>query len=89
MLKALAPQQVLSVSVDDQNIVPYITNNLKNPDLALRFAVRNKLAGGEELFSRKFDALFAQGNYSEAAKVAANAPKVGFVFVEICVTDFV
>ena len=39
-------------------------------------AVRNNLAGAEELFARKFNALFAQGNYSEAAKVAANAPKV-------------
>lgn len=72
----ISPIQVLSVSVDDQNVVPYITNTLKNADLALRFAVRNNLAGGEELFSRKFNTLFAQGNYSEAAKVAANAPKV-------------
>uniref|UniRef100_H2ZKR2 Clathrin heavy chain n=1 Tax=Ciona savignyi TaxID=51511 RepID=H2ZKR2_CIOSA len=29
-----------------------------------------------QLFSRKFNTLFAQGNYTEAAKVAANAPKV-------------
>lgn len=49
---------------------------LQNPDLALRLAVRNNLAGGEELFARKFNNLFAAGNYSEAAKVAANAPKV-------------
>ncbi|CAK8683084.1 clathrin heavy chain 1 [Clavelina lepadiformis] len=67
--------QVLSVSVDENNVVPYITNTLHNPDLALRFAVRNNLAGAEDLFSRKFNTLFAQGNYSEAAKVAANAPK--------------
>lgn len=68
--------QVLSVSVDENNAVPYITNTLQNPDLALRFAVRNNLAGAEELFSRKFNTLFAEGKYSEAAKVAANAPKV-------------
>ena len=68
--------QVLSVSVDENNVVPYITNTLQNPDLALRFAVRNNLAGAEELFSRKFNTLFAEGKYSEAAKVAANAPKV-------------
>ena len=68
--------QVLSVCVEEENIIPYITNVLQNPDLALRMAVRNNLAGAEELFARKFNALFAQGNYSEAAKVAANAPKV-------------
>ncbi|CAB1348014.1 unnamed protein product [Coregonus sp. 'balchen'] len=38
------------------------------------FAVRGQ-AGGKELFARKFNTLFAAGNYSEAAKVAANAPK--------------
>lgn len=64
------------MSVDDENIVPYITNNLQNPDLALRIAVRNNLSGAEDLFVRKFNTLFQQGNYSEAAKVAANAPKV-------------
>lgn len=68
--------QVLSVCVEEENIIPYITNVLQNPDLALRLAVRNNLAGGEELFARKFNNLFAAGNYSEAAKVAANAPKV-------------
>ncbi|PIN97869.1 hypothetical protein AB205_0071840 [Aquarana catesbeiana] len=67
--------QVLSVCVEEENIIPYITNVLQNPDLALRMAVRNNLAGAEELFARKFNTLFAQGNYSEAAKVAANAPK--------------
>lgn len=62
--------------VEEENIIPYITNVLQNPDLALRMAVRNNLAGAEELFARKFNTLFAGGNYSEAAKVAANAPKV-------------
>ena len=31
--------QVLSVGVDDNNVVPYIANTLQNPDLALRIAV--------------------------------------------------
>ena len=38
--------------------------------------MRSNLAGAEELFARKFNTLFAQGSYSEAAKVAASAPKV-------------
>lgn len=62
--------------MDEVNIVPYISNQLSNPDLALRFATRNNLAGAEELFVRKFNMLFAQQNYSEAAKVAATSPKV-------------
>lgn len=71
--------QVLSVCVEEENIIPYITNVLQNPDLALRLAVRNNLAGAEELFARKFNNLFAAGNYPEAAKMAANAPKVNLV----------
>lgn len=64
------------MSVEEDNIIPYITNVLQNPDLALRLAVRNNLAGAEELFVRKFNTLFNNMQYAEAAKVAANAPKV-------------
>nr|CAD7427687.1 unnamed protein product [Timema monikensis] len=67
--------QVLSVSVEEEHIIPYINSVLQNPDLALRMAVRNNLAGAEDLFVRKFNLLFQNGQYSEAAKVAANAPK--------------
>uniref|UniRef100_A0A8C7V7Z5 Clathrin heavy chain n=1 Tax=Oncorhynchus mykiss TaxID=8022 RepID=A0A8C7V7Z5_ONCMY len=67
--------QVLSVCVEEENIVNYATNVLQNPDLGLRMAVRSNLAGAEELFARKFNTLFAQGSYSEAAKVAASTPK--------------
>lgn len=63
--------------VEEENIVNYATNVLQNPDLGLRMAVRSNLAGAEELFARKFNTLFAQGSYSEAAKVAASTPKVG------------
>lgn len=67
--------QVLSVSVDEENIINYINGNLQNPDMALRFAVRNNLGGADELFVRKFNTQFGNGQYSEAAKIAANAPK--------------
>ena len=67
---------MLSVSVEEENIIQYITNTLQNPDLALRMASRNNLPGAEDLFVRKFNTLFSSGQYSEAAKVAASAPKV-------------
>lgn len=77
-------KQVLSVSVEEDNFIPYINNVLQNPDLALRMAVRNNLSGAEDLFVRKFNTLFANGQYAEAAKVAANAPKVSCVLLQIC-----
>ena len=72
----LPPPQVLSVSVDESNLVPYIINTLKNPKLAPRMATRNNLAGAEEFFVEKFNVLFSQRQFSEAAKIAAKAPKV-------------
>jgi clathrin heavy chain len=67
--------QVLSVSLEEENVVPYVTNTLQNPDLALSLATRANLPGAEDLFLRKFNNLFSQSNYSEAAKVAASAPR--------------
>lgn len=72
---------MLSVSVEEENIIPYINTVLQNPDLALRMAVRNNLAGAEELFVRKFNHLFTNGQYMEAAKVAANAPKGYYLII--------
>ena len=72
--------QVLSVSVEEDNIVPYISNTLQNPDLAIKFASRSNLPGAEELFVKKFNMLFQNGQYSEAAKAAASAPKVGYCY---------
>lgn len=74
--------QVLSVSVEEDNIIQYITNTLQNPDLALRMASRNNLPGAEDLFVRKFNQLFQDSQYSEAAKVAASAPKVSDIDVQ-------
>ena len=61
--------QVLSVSLDEENIIKYINSNLQNPDLALRFAVRNNLSGADNLFEQKFNNCFANGQFSDAAKV--------------------
>uniref|UniRef100_A0A671RCS8 Clathrin heavy chain n=1 Tax=Sinocyclocheilus anshuiensis TaxID=1608454 RepID=A0A671RCS8_9TELE len=67
--------QVLSVCVEEENVVNYVTNVLQNPELALRLALRSDLPGAEELLTHKFNTLFSQGSYTEAAKVAASAPK--------------
>ncbi|KXS18347.1 clathrin heavy chain [Gonapodya prolifera JEL478] len=67
--------QVLSVSVDENNIVPYIMNNLSNRELAFRLAARNNLPGADQIFVARFQELFAVGNFNEAAKVAAQSPR--------------
>lgn len=67
--------KVLSVCLDETTVIPYVTQQLQNPDLALKLACRCNLPGAEELFVRKFNLLIGNGNYPEAAKVAATAPQ--------------
>ena len=83
--------------MDETNLVPYISTVLQNPELALRMAVRNNLPGAEELFVRRFNMLFQQMQYGEAAKVAAKAPRVRYslivtlacTYVIDCTSEFV
>jgi clathrin heavy chain len=67
--------QVLSVSIDEDNIINYVSNTLNNADLAYKMSARSNLSGADQLFVNRFNTLFQQGNFSEAAKVAASAPK--------------
>ena len=67
--------QVLSVTIDEANVVSYINTKLQNPELAYKMASRSNLPGANELFVNRFNALFQQGNYLEAAKVAATSPE--------------
>lgn len=69
---------MLSVSVDENNIIPYITDTLKNIELAFRLATRNNLPGAEGLVVERFNQCLQTGNFSEAAKIAATSPKVFF-----------
>lgn len=67
--------QVLSVSVDEQNIIPYIMNTLGDSALAVKLAGRGDLPGADDIYIQRFQQLFSSGNVAEAAKVAANSPR--------------
>lgn len=68
--------QVLSVSVDEQTMIPYILNVLNNTELAVKLASRANLPGADDLYVQQYNQLFGSGQYSEAAKIAANSPRV-------------
>ncbi|KAI9795364.1 MAG: hypothetical protein M1833_007212 [Piccolia ochrophora] len=70
--------QVLSVSIDETTIIPYLLQNPANSSLAIKLASRAALPGADDLYAQQFDQLFQQGNYVEAAKVAASSPR-GFL----------
>lgn len=65
--------KILSINLNEQTIIPYI---MAKPDieLATKLAARANLPGADDLFLKQFQALMAQGRYSEAARVAAEAP---------------
>ena len=70
--------QVLSVSVDENTIIPYLLQNPANTGLAVKLASRGGLPGADDLYKNQFEQFMAQGNYQEAAKLAANSPR-GFL----------
>ena len=66
--------QVLSVSVNEENLIPFVLSSLNNQELAYRLATRNNLPGADELVVARFNTLLQMNNFSEAAKVAAMSP---------------
>jgi len=66
--------QVLSVSLEEQTVVPYIVHQLKNFQLGLRLATRAGLPGAENLIGQQFEQLLSQGDYKGAAKIASESP---------------
>ena len=66
--------QVLVFGLDASRIVEYVLDEVKDLDLAIKFAARNGLPGADDLFERQFNVLFESGKYKEAAMVAADSP---------------
>jgi clathrin heavy chain len=71
---------VLSVNVDEETTVPYILTTLNNTELAFKLASWANLPGADDLYVKQYQALFQAGQYGEAAKVAANSPRVCLFF---------
>eukprot|EP01094_Clydonella_sp_ATCC50884_P017852 TRINITY_DN3190_c0_g1_i1.p1 TRINITY_DN3190_c0_g1~~TRINITY_DN3190_c0_g1_i1.p1 ORF type:complete len:1694 (+),score=825.21 TRINITY_DN3190_c0_g1_i1:167-5248(+) len=69
-----AAGQVLSISMDENTVVPYIANQLGDVELALSIASRNNLPGAEDLVQQQFGQALAAGDVAKAARVAATSP---------------
>eukprot|EP00111_Clytia_hemisphaerica_P010235 TCONS_00029917-protein len=67
--------QVLSVSVDEDKMVPFLIQVKQNGELARKLAERCNLPGADNLFVQAFNEKFGMAQYQEAAKIAAKAPK--------------
>ena len=58
-------------------MVPFVSQQLNNLDLALSLAKRGNLPGAEALVGQNFERLFANAQFKEAAEAAAESPQVG------------
>ncbi|KAF1838338.1 clathrin heavy chain [Decorospora gaudefroyi] len=70
--------QVLHTTIREDSLIPYIMENPACADIAYKLASKGGLPGADQLYSQRFEALMSQGNFAEAAKVAANSPR-GFL----------
>ncbi|KAK6460812.1 hypothetical protein DFJ63DRAFT_320950 [Scheffersomyces coipomensis] len=68
--------QVLSVEVSREKIIPYVLEKLANVPLALALSSRGGFPGAENLFQQQFQNFLNQGDYSNAAKVAASSEQL-------------
>ncbi|CAK7913259.1 clathrin heavy chain [[Candida] anglica] len=68
--------QVLSVEVAKDKIIPYVLEKLSNVPLALSLSARGGFPGAENLFSQQFQNYLNQGDYLNAAKIAASSEQL-------------
>ncbi|PSC73488.1 clathrin heavy chain [Micractinium conductrix] len=67
--------QVLLGTVNEEAMVPFVSQQLQNLDLAMALARRGNLPGAEGLIVQQFQRLYAGGQYKEAAELAAESPQ--------------
>eukprot|EP00879_Flechtneria_rotunda_P000465 GHRR01000566.1.p1 GENE.GHRR01000566.1~~GHRR01000566.1.p1 ORF type:complete len:1351 (+),score=578.78 GHRR01000566.1:197-4249(+) len=67
--------QVLLATVNEPAMVPFVSQQLSNLNLALALAKRGNLPGAEGLIVQQFEQLFASGQHKDAAETAAESPQ--------------
>jgi clathrin heavy chain len=67
--------------VNDAAMVPFVSQQLGNLDLALAMAKRAGLPGAEALVGQQFERYWAAGQYKEAAEVRPVDPLSPLVLV--------
>ncbi|EFJ13237.1 hypothetical protein SELMODRAFT_157554 [Selaginella moellendorffii] len=79
--------QVLLATVNEATVVPFVSGQLNNLELAVNLAKRGNLPGAENLVVQRFQELFQQMKYKEAAELAAESPQ-GILRTHDTITKF-
>ena len=64
---------LLLTTLDNSNVVNYVSNTLRKPDLAMSLAGRLGLGGADELYKQNFNSKLASGDVVGAAQLAAKS----------------
>jgi len=67
--------RVVSFSMDEENLVPFVTNVLADVEMGIKLAQRFNLGGADGVFKKQFESLLAQGQFDAAVNLAATAPQ--------------
>lgn len=67
--------KVLQININEQTIVPYIVQVLRDNPLAIDIARRLNLPGARDLYVQEFNKLLASGDAQGAARLAATSPQ--------------
>lgn len=67
--------KVLQININEQTIVPYIVQVLRDNPLAIDVARRLNLPGARDLYVQEFNKLLASGDAPGAARLAATSPQ--------------
>ncbi len=67
--------QVLQVSINEANLVPFVVGQLRDQQLAIDLASRLNLPGADDLYVAQLNTLLAAGDVQGAARVAADSPR--------------
>ncbi|KAH9582085.1 hypothetical protein LSM04_004601 [Trypanosoma melophagium] len=65
---------VFHVSPNDNGIIPYVKNQMRNTELALRIASSANLGGVDDLYRMQFENSLRMGNIEEAVRMCLQAP---------------
>jgi clathrin heavy chain len=70
--------QVLSVTLDEDNVIEYIATQQRNIEVAQRLSARNSLPGAviDQMLQQQFEALFQQSNFAGCAELCMQAEKL-------------
>lgn len=79
--------RMLLFNIDEENLVPYITQKLQDFDLGVRMAARYNLPGAENVFQSQFDKYVGWSLISQQMCLDTGAPYSLIEFLE-CFTSF-